>query len=40
MSTFEWEVFKRTGNIEHYLMMKEREQEIAEHGDIITNPNK
>jgi len=27
MDSFEWEVFKRTGNIKHYLMMKQREQE-------------
>ena len=27
MASFEWEVFKRTGNIQHYLMMKQREQE-------------
>ena len=27
MDSFEWEVFKRTGNIEHYLMMKRRENE-------------
>lgn len=27
MESFEWEVFKRTGNIEHYLLMKQRERE-------------
>lgn len=27
MDSFEWEVFKRTGRIGHYLMMKQREQE-------------
>ena len=27
MDSLEWEVFKRTGNIKHYLMMKQREQE-------------
>ena len=27
MDSFEWEVFKRTGSIEHYLMMKQREVE-------------
>ena len=27
MDSFEWEMFKRTGNVEHYLMMKQREQE-------------
>lgn len=27
MDSFEWEVFKRTGSIKHYLMMKQREQE-------------
>ena len=27
MDSFEWEVFKRTGNIGHYLMMKQREHE-------------
>lgn len=27
MDSFEWEVFKRTGNIKHYIMMKQREQE-------------
>jgi len=27
MDSFEWEVFKKTGSIEHYLMMKQREQE-------------
>lgn len=27
MESFEWEVFKRTGNVSHYLMMKEREQD-------------
>jgi len=25
MDDFEWEMFKRTGSIEHYLMMKQRE---------------
>ena len=27
MDSLEWEIFKRTGNVEHYLMMKQREQE-------------
>ena len=27
MDSIEWEVFKRTGNIEHYLLLKERERE-------------
>jgi len=27
MASLEWEVFKRTGNIEHYLLLKERENE-------------
>jgi len=27
MAELEWEIFKRTGNIEHYLLLKEREQE-------------
>ena len=27
MDSFEWEVFKRTGSIRDYLMMKQREQE-------------
>ena len=25
MNSFEWEVFKRTGKIEHYLLVKEAE---------------
>ena len=27
MDSFEWEVFKKTGSISHYLMMKQRENE-------------
>lgn len=27
MDSFEWEIFKRTGSIEHYLLMKQREKE-------------
>jgi len=27
LDSFEWEVFKRTGSIDHYLLMKQREQE-------------
>ena len=27
MDSFEWEVFKRKGNVRHYLAMKQREQE-------------
>jgi hypothetical protein len=31
MDSFEWEVFKRTGSIKHYLMMKQREQEHQDY---------
>jgi len=27
MDSFEWEIFKKTGNVKHYLMMKQRERE-------------
>ena len=28
MAELEWEVFKRTGSIQHYLIMKQREIEL------------
>lgn len=28
MAELEWEIFKRTGNIQHYLIMKQREVEM------------
>ena len=27
MDSFEWEVFKNTGDVSHYLLMKQREDE-------------
>jgi len=33
MDSFEWEIFKRTGKIEHYLMMKQHEDESVETED-------
>ena len=31
MDSFEWEVFKRTGTIEDYLQMKQREREYQNY---------
>ena len=39
MDNFEWEVFKRTGKIDHYLLWKETE--VQEGGDypLLTRVN-
>ena len=38
MDSFEWELFKRTGNVESYLRMKQRDLEeeayLAEFGEL------
>ena len=31
MDSFEWEIFKRTGDVKHYLMMKQREKEYLDY---------
>ena len=31
MDSFEWEVFKRTGTVDDYLQMKEREREYQNY---------
>ena len=33
MAELEWEIFKRTGSIDHYLMMKKREEELQGEQD-------
>lgn len=33
MDSFEWEIFKRTGSIEHYLLMKQREKEYQAYSE-------
>ncbi|MGL4374478.1 MAG: YqzL family protein [Turicibacter sp.] len=35
MNSLEWEIFKRTGKIEHYLLVKEREIQ-SDASNVIT----
>lgn len=32
MEKLEWEIFKRTGRIEHYLLLKEAEKDVEPNG--------
>ena len=37
MDSLEWEVFKRTGNVKHYLAMKQHEKEHQAHLEAFGN---